>query len=309
MNINSCLKEITGLVFNIQRYSIHDGPGLRTIIFLKGCPLKCKWCSNPESQSLSPVILFDHRKCIQCNACVQTCTREAITIVGDDRRVDPEKCNLCFNCLDICYSGALELVGKKMSVEEVLEEVRKDLPFYTQSNGGITLSGGEPAVQHDFSVAILDECKKEGIHTALETCGFAHWSVLRELVNRVDLVLYDIKHVNPEIHKKLTGQTNTLILQNAKLIADLGKKMIVRVPVIPTCNSTEESIREIMNFVLSLKSVKEIHLLPYHRYGKNKYDRLGWEYTLGEIPSPKDDEMNKLKVMGKELGLIVQIGG
>lgn len=300
---------LKGIVFNIQRFSIHDGPGIRTVVFLKGCPLNCLWCSNPESQEVFPRIFHDPRKCMGCNACILKCHSGAISQKGEVKLVNMKKCNMCGNCLESCYSGALELVGKEMTVEEVMSEIRKDRPFYFNSGGGVTLSGGEPSVQYEFAARILDKCSKEGIDTALETSGYANWSILNELIQRVNLVLFDIKHMNPHQHKIFTGVDNKLILENAKKIASSGKNMIVRVPVIPKHNDDEENIRATMNFTISLKTVKEIHLLPYHRLGKGKYNRLGREYPLGDLPSPEQEDMERLRSLGERMGLITQIGG
>lgn len=305
----SSLNSYSGIVFNIQKFSIHDGPGIRTVVFLKGCPLNCKWCSNPESQCLNPIILFNPNKCINCNTCIQVCKKGAILDKNDTRIVDVTKCDLCGDCLEVCYSGGLERIGDKMNVEEVMNIVRQDMHFYLESGGGLTLSGGEPSMQYTFASKILDKCIEEGINTALETCGFAQWEKLKELIQKVDLVLYDIKHTNSEVHKTLTGRDNKLILDNARNVAKMSKKMIVRIPVIPTYNSYEDSILSIMEFVLSLKTVREVHLLPYHSYGSNKYKCLGWEYELKDLAAPSNEEMEKLKALGERLGLITQIGG
>lgn len=303
-------KDIYGIVFNIQRFSIHDGPGIRTVVFLKGCPLNCLWCSNPESQETFPRILHDNRKCIGCGACTAICPNRAIKTENNGfKYIDPDKCTLCKKCIEVCYAGALELIGKRMTVDEVMLKVRQDRAFYNESGGGVTLSGGEPTIQYNFAEGILDKCINEGIDTALETCGFADWDILKKLIEKVDLVLYDIKHMNSKLHKSQTGQGNELILENARKISKLNKKMIIRVPVIPTYNDSEENIRDLMNFVHDLKTVNEVHLLPYHRYGRNKYTRLGWEYPLGDLPSPEQKKMEKLKAIGEKFGIITQIGG
>jgi len=308
-NLHQETEILTGYIFNIQRYSIHDGPGIRSVVFLKGCPLNCLWCSNPESQEYSPRILHDNGKCMKCNACVSNCSKGAIKLKNNIRWIDVKKCNLCGNCLEVCFSNALELIGQEMSVEDVMCEVRKDRDFYFESGGGVTLSGGEPSFQHKFAAEILEQCNKEDIDTALETCGYANWVVLKKLVERVNLVLYDIKHMDPQKHKSFVGKENKIILENAKKIAALGKKMIIRVPIIPTYNDSVRHIQELVEFVISLNTVKEIHLLPYHALGKGKYISLGLEYALEDIKSPAQEEMKRLKEICTNGGLIAHIGG
>jgi len=300
---------LMGYVFNIQRYSIHDGSGIRTVVFLKGCPLNCLWCSNPESQECFPRILHDPQKCMNCNACILNCSNGAIKFENNIRWIDAKNCNICGDCLEDCYSNALELIGKQMKLEEVMQEVRKDKAFYLDSGGGVTLSGGEPSVQHKFAAKILEQCAKEGIDTTLETCGYTSWSVLNKLVERVNRVLYDIKHMDPQKHKFLVGKENKIILENARKIAALGREMIIRVPIIPTYNDSVEHIQKIIKFVKSLNVVNEIHLLPYHRFGKGKYTRLGLEYPLGDLKAPEQNEMERLKTICEKAGLVTHIGG
>jgi len=223
--------------------------------------------------------------------------------------IDAKKCTLCKKCLEVCYAGALELIGKEMSTEEIMLEVLKDVSFYKESGGGITLSGGEPTLQYKFASSILDACLNEGIDTALETCGYSQWTNLKVLIQRANLILYDIKHMDSGKHKLFTGCSNHLILENAKKIAMLAKKMVIRVPIIPTFNDSEGDFISIIKFVKSLFSVGEIHLLPYHRLGKNKYKLLDRRYVLENLPSPDQEKMEKLKALAEESGLVTQIGG
>jgi len=200
--------EIKGLIFNIQRFSIHDGPGIRTTVFLKGCPLTCKWCSNPESQKSYPEILTVDRKCIRCGRCAESCSQEAITLDESGRRLDWQKCNLCMECAANCPSGAIEAVGRYLTVDEVVAEVEKDRLFYQNSGGGVTVSGGEPLLQWEFALNLLKECKVRNLHTALDTSGCAPWDVMERVIEHVDLVLYDIKDMHSAKHKAITGVAN-----------------------------------------------------------------------------------------------------
>ena len=260
------LLDVTGRIFNIQRFSIHDGPGVRTIVFLKGCPLRCRWCCNPESQE------WDFQTMME--------------------------------------GGAPKLVGRDVTVGEVLEEVRRDRTYYRRSGGGgLTLSGGECLWQPDFSEALLHAARDAGISTAIETTGYAEMSVIRRLLPYVDTVLMDIKHVDGEKHKEFTTRDNGLILDNARQIAREANELIVRTPVIPTFNDTPEEIGAIADFARSLGTVKEMHLLPYHRIGSDKYAGLGRPYTMAHIQPPPRDQMEALLAVVRERGLHGLIGG
>ncbi|MBR3968408.1 MAG: glycyl-radical enzyme activating protein [Clostridia bacterium] len=256
---------VRGRIFDIQRFSTHDGPGIRTIVFLKGCALRCRWCCNPESQSYE----------------IET----------------------------MMQNGKPKTMGRDVTVGEVLAEVLQDRPYYNRSGGGITLSGGESLLQPDFAVALLKSCKENGINTAIETTGFANRDVIERFLPYLDTVLMDIKHINPDKHKEFTSQSNERILENAKLIAEKAKKLIIRVPVIPTFNDTVAEIAEIAAFASSLSRVDEIHLLPYHSMGRDKYTGLGREYTMGDIKSPTNELMEVLKQTAEQFGLKAQIGG
>lgn len=259
------LGAVKGRIFNIQKFSVHDGPGIRTIVFLKGCALRCRWCCNPESQEFK----------------IQT----------------------------MMQNGKAKTVGQDVTVDEVMAKIIKDMPYYKRSGGGVTLSGGESLLQPDFAAAILKSCKLYGIHTAMESTGFASYDVIEKLLPYLDLYLMDIKHINSEKHKAFTTKSNERILENAQKIARAAKELIIRVPVIPTFNDTEEEIAEIAKFAASLPNVKEIHLLPYHPFGSDKYAALGREYTLHDIETPSEAHMEKLKAVCERAGLKAQIGG
>lgn len=270
--------ESSGVVFDIQRYSIHDGPGIRTTVFLKGCPLRCAWCQNPESQRLEPEILLNKDKCTACGKCVAACPAGANSLSGLCAKVERQKCLRCGKCVGVCPNEARRLSGKQMSVDEVIKEVLRDRMFYKTSGGGVTLSGGEATFQPEFALAILRECKTLGLNTAIETCGYASWQVLQSLLEYVDLVLFDIKHVDTVRHQAGTGMNNDIILENAGKIAAL-KPMKVRVPLIPGFNDSEQDIRAIAAFVGTLPNRIEMDLLAYNPLGEGKYEHLGKKRT------------------------------
>ncbi len=259
------LLDVKGRIFDIQRFSTHDGPGIRTIVFLKGCALRCRWCCNPESQS------FDIETMMQ--------------------------------------NGKPKIMGKDVTVGEVIGEVLKDRPYYRRSGGGLTLSGGESLLQPEFAIALLRAAKDNGINTAIETTGFASEEVIRRFLPYIDTVLMDIKHINSDKHKEFTSQPNERILENAKIIASNAKKLIIRVPVIPTFNDTVSEIADIAAFAANLPNVDEIHLLPYHSMGRDKYTGLGREYGMGDLKSPTNELMTVLKQTAEKYGLKVHIGG
>ncbi len=270
------VREPSGVVFDIQRYSIHDGPGIRTTVFFKGCPLRCAWCQNPESQHKEPEILLNKNNCTGCGRCVEVCQVGANRLSNSCAEVDREKCLRCGRCAEMCPNEARRLSGEMMSVSEVVKEVSRDRKFYETSGGGVTLSGGEAMFQPEFALAVLRECKVLGLHTALETCGYASWPVMERILEYVDLVVYDVKHVDAAKHQKGTGLKNDIIIENARRIAQC-KPMRVRVPLIPGFNDSEHDVREIAAFVGSLPNPVEMELLPYNPLGEGKYERLGKE--------------------------------
>lgn len=300
--------EEKGLVFNIQRFSVNDGPGVRTIVFLNGCPLRCKWCCNPESQELRPVVMFKEVNCVGCGNCNVVCPTGASGFAYPGK-IDHTKCIACGKCVDVCYHKALELSGRWMTVEDLMKELYKDRVVYRRSGGGITVSGGEALVQHTFLLELLKTCKSVGWHTAIETTGFAKKEVLDEIVPWLDLVMMDIKHIDPVIHKQFTGVDNTKILENAIYISKMAKEMIVRVPVIPGFNADKKNITGIAKFATYMHNIKQIHLLPYHDLGSNKYGMLGKDYTLSDVKTPEASTMEELKEIVESYGFQCKIGG
>jgi len=299
--------EMEGVLFNIQRYSLHDGPGIRTIPFFKGCPLSCKWCSNPESQRPQPELIFKKSDCIRCGKCIEACKQQALS-VSNAFFIDRERCIQCGKCTQVCPTQALEMKGKRMTVADVMRELQKEENLYRRSGGGITLSGGEPLAQPAFARELLKACKEKGWHTAIETTGFTTPEVIADVFPYVDLALTDIKAINPAIHLANTGIENSQILENLLRISFLTKT-IVRIPVIPGVNDNPEEIHNIAEFARLMSNVDTLHLLPYHSFGENKYGLLGRIYPMGEAVSIAESKMELLKREVESSGFHCHIGG
>jgi pyruvate formate lyase activating enzyme len=299
-------------VFNIQPFSIHDGPGIRTTVFLKGCPLQCLWCQNPESQLKRPELFFDADKCAGCGKCADVCPNHAIRMQGDRSWTDRTACNGSGQCATVCPSGAREIMGRIAEPESVFDTVMEDEIFYKQSGGGVTVSGGEPLFQPDFLTAFLKRCKAAGLHTTVDTSGYADWQTIQGVMDYVDLLLYDFKHMDPVEHKRLTGVSNKTILRNARRIYhELGVTIEARTSVVPGYNDSIENIGATASFIAEkLSPAVEYRLLPYHKFGEAKQERLGWgqdRLFTGQVPT--DEHMLELKRVAEDTGLKVQIGG
>ena len=302
-------KQITGWVFDIQRFSLHDGPGIRTLVFMQGCPLACKWCCNPEGQKHHPQLRFLSIKCVGadiCKApCVDACPEGAISLSPEGKAATNwELCQACGRCTEACLFGARTIAGKRMTVDEVLAEVEKDWPFYNRSGGGVTIGGGEPLMQFEFVLALVKRCKERFFHTALETCGHGRWQHLKQISEYLDLLYYDIKHMDSVRHKEFTGVSNELILSNARrvLSGEVNCEVIVRIPIVPGCNDSEQDVAAIARFVAESGGTM-IELLPYHALGSSKYRQLGIQYELGEVRPPSEEQMERLRRMVKSFGL------
>jgi len=306
--------DMSGTVFNIQRYSIHDGAGIRTLVFLKGCPLRCLWCSNPESQRGAPQLGYIESRCVgtkDCSSpCVTACPVDAIRLNDTGKAVvDRDRCDVCGKCAEACGKGALKVVGRAMTVAEVMAEVEKDRPFYRRSGGGVTVGGGEPLAQYQFAAELLEAARQSYIHTAMETCGHAPWPHLSAVLEHVDLLQFDIKHMGPVRHRDLTGQSNELILDNLSKVrsAMSPRDVIIRIPVVPGCNDSDENIRSTVKFAAGL-GFKNVELVPYHRLGMSKYAQYGMVNPLAGCEPPSDVDLAHLREVVSACGA-TEVGG
>lgn len=300
---------VEGIVFDVRRFSVHDGPGIRSTVFLKGCPLSCWWCHNPESQHSQPQVFYRPTRCIQCGRCVEACPQGAIADPQDGGETDPALCIQCGVCAQVCPTEARELAGRRVTAHGLLAELERDTAFYDESGGGVTFSGGEPLQQARFLEELLPLCKAHDLHVALDTSGCAAWAVLERLRPFVDLFLYDIKLMDPEKHLRYTGVTNQLILDNLFRLSESGARIFLRVPVVPGVNDDPANLDEIGRLAASLAGVERVDLLPYHHAASVKYVNLGVEYRLEDIQPPAPETMQTLAARLSRCGVPVQIGG
>ena len=297
-------------IFDIKRYAINDGPGIRIVIFMKGCNLNCAWCHNPESISTETERMYAPSKCIRCGTCVIACPEKAITLTSEGIITDTERCNISGCCVEVCPTKAIELSGKSMSVAETMNEIEKERVFFDQSGGGVTFSGGEPLLQLKFLIELLDECGKRGIHRAVDTAGLANTEIIQAVAKRTDLFLYDLKLMDSERHRKWVGVSNEKILENLKLLSETGEQIIIRIPLIGRVNDDAENMHATARFVASLSGEKkEVNLLPYHKIAHTKYQKLGRpeDFQLLEEPT-KDAQLQALNIF-QEYGIVASIGG
>ena len=293
-----------GVVFDIQRYSLHDGPGLRTLVFLKGCPLRCLWCSNPESQARAPELLFDAARCTMCLSCVGACPSGALSAAGEhDLVYDRERCTMCGACVQACPREARRIVGRTMTVDEVLSIILRDAPFYRRSGGGVTLGGGEPTYQPEFARSLLDRFSTHGLNTAIETCGQAETRAFLSVAEAADRVYFDIKHLNRDVHIALTGVSNELILDNLTALLHVHRDVVVRYPLVPGCNDGDSDLRAFADYLLRIPRVPPVEFVPYHRFGEHKYGLLGRDYELADTPPCEEQETDAACAILRQFGL------
>ena len=303
------MSELHGLIFDIRKFSVHDGPGIRTTVFFKGCPLSCWWCHNPESQSTAQEVMLWESRCIRCGSCVSTCVLEAISQVGGEIVTDRDVCTVCGSCISTCAAEARELVGKRMTVSEVMREIERDVAFFEESDGGVTFSGGEPLAQRAFLAELLAACKALEIHTTVDTSGYTPWKALDSIRTNTDLFLYDLKLMDDTRHREFTGVPNGLILHTLRALSERGHRIILRVPVIPGINDDAQNLQEIGEFAASLPHLERLDLLPYHHSALGKYERLNKPYHLPDTRPPETERMDEIVHLLEAQNLIVKVGG
>lgn len=293
------------MIFNIQKFSLHDGPGIRTTVFFKGCPLTCLWCHNPESQAMEQEMLYDREKCVMCGMCAKVCPQKAITDVNDSMVTDLEKCDFCGECVIYCIPGAREIAGREYTIDEVVKEVLKDRIFYEESGGGVTLSGGEPLVHIDFVEQLLKRLKEEGLNTAVDTCGAVPFEYLERVAEHTDIFLYDLKLVDDEKHQAFTGASNKGIIDNLEKLTEIHGNVHLRIPIIDGVNAETSFIEETLDLIEGL-NITEVHLLPYHSIARHKYKKLGREYEDALMKVPTSETMNRFRAMLADKGYNVK---
>ncbi|WP_349679315.1 trans-4-hydroxy-L-proline dehydratase activase [Clostridium sp. UBA4395] len=298
-------------IINIQKYSIHDGNGIRTTIFFKGCPLSCLWCHNPESQNYSEELMYNEEECTGCMACIDICPQRAISKEEKCVVTDKIKCDLCKKCIDYCVNNAREIVGKEYTAAQLVKEAEKDRMFYEESSGGITLSGGEVMTQNmDYIEELLKKLKKKGYNIAIDTCGQAPYENYNRILKYVDTFLYDIKLMDNEKHIKYIGKSNNLILENLRKLSEAGANINIRIPLVEGVNADDESIEELIKFLKNNINVHKINLLPYHNTGKSKYERLQKVYEGVNFEAPSKERLETIKGKFEKAGFInIKIGG
>jgi pyruvate formate lyase activating enzyme len=294
-----------GIIFNVQRFSLHDGPGIRTTVFLKGCPLKCLWCQNPEGISNELAHIKHFKKCIGCRSCFDGCPEGAIRFNSEGPVIDQAKCKRCFVCVDNCPVLALEVAGRRVKAQELVNELLKDRLVFEESGGGITFSGGEPFFQAQFLLALLKLLKTQGIHTAIETCGHTAWQNLEQASGLTDLFLYDLKLIDPADYKIYTGVSGKLILENLKKLVALDCKLEVRMPLIPGVNDDQAHLQKAVDFLFET-GIKNVELIPYHNYGEAKYAKVGLNYQLSGLTSMSKDALEKAGLFLESSGIKIR---
>ena len=301
--------EPAGKIFDIKRYAIHDGPGIRTTVFLKGCTLSCRWCHNPEGLWNAPKVIYEFNRCIGCGDCMEDCPEAAISATPTGMSTDRHRCKGCGVCVDACPGGARELTERTVVVSQLVEIIKQDILFYDESGGGVTFSGGEPLLQADFLIEVLDACGRCEIHRVVDTSGYANRSTLEAVARQTDLFLFDLKLIDSKRHKQVTGVSNKTILDNLRFLHDLGADITIRVPLIPGVNDDSENLSQICGFLYPLKGIRVVHILPYHDFQKNKYSKLGMTYAADHIVTPTPERVSMSLKQFEEKGFQISIGG
>lgn len=298
------------LIFDIKRYAINDGPGIRVTIFLKGCPLNCKWCHNPESIPVKQQKMYSSDKCIGSQECIKHCPNDALTLTPQGIVTDTDLCQMCGKCAQVCPTKAIEMAGELMTVEQIMVEIKREVLLMDNSNGGVTFSGGEPLLHHKFLIQLLDACGKEGIHRCIDTAGFADQKVLLEVASKSEHFLYDLKMMDDKKHKEWTGVSNKKILENLKALAETGVDLNIRIPLIKGVNDDDENIHESAKFIAALKGNPPIvNILPFHNIAEKKYKKLGLDYNKGTMGEPDTKRQNEILEIFKSYNLYALVGG
>ncbi len=298
-----------GTIFDIKRFAIHDGPGVRTTIFFKGCPLTCWACHNPEGQRLAAELFIRNDRCEQCGDCLDICSQNAISEDGNGVQIERLRCDICGACADACLRGALEIAGRLVSVDDVIKEIERDVVFYDESGGGATFSGGEPLFQPEFLVALLDGCRKREISTVVDTSGYGPLAIVQTIAGLVDHFLFDLKLFDSKRHKEFTGVANTPIIKNLSWLSEHGASVTVRLPLLPEINDDETNLRDLGDFLSRLSQPYPVDILPYHSTGADKYPRLGRSYGLSQQQPPNADNIGSAVRLLEEAGLNVTVRG
>lgn len=297
------------MLFDLRYYSIHDGPGIRTTIFFKGCPLNCAWCHNPESQSFKPELILHPNRCFGCGFCAETCPHGAIQKIDGQWVTDRAICRNCGQCTVACYADGRQIIGQAFNTEEVMAKIDQDASFYKNSEGGVTFSGGEPMAHEPFLLELLKACRQKGYHTAIDTCGYAPWSSFEKVLPYTDLFLFDLKFMDDVKHRRFTGVSNELILANLSKLANSKCELWIRIPVIPLVNDHLDNLIAMAEFIHSLAKPVTVSLLPYHNVAETKYANLGRTYSLPDVETPSQERMQEIIDLFSNAGISVQQGG
>lgn len=305
----SSMRGDRGIIFDIKKYAIHDGPGIRTSVFFKGCPLSCLWCHNPEGISGRPHLIYRRDRCIGCSECINACPNEAISLTLEGIETDSSLCKLCGICAEVCPAEAREFIGQTIETAHLVQIIEKDVPFFDESCGGVTFSGGEPLLQAAFLLHLLDACGRRGIHRTVDTSGYADTTTIMAVAEKTDLFLFDLKVMDREKHERFTGVSNEKILSNLTLLAKKGANISIRIPLIPGINDDERNIEQTAAFVEKLPNIHAIHILPYHDAARNKYEKLDMDYHLGALEAPHESLIETILERFTRAGLEARIGG